>query len=117
MPRRKGWRLPRISLPQGHNLTNSYENPKGGRRPGFPPPQAVKPNIMITRGGKSLGSGAAQMIDSRLVLLQWFPDHAGVALERAWFPLLRPSRVTPGEVSERIPMWVEQRRRRGQGDS
>jgi len=37
------------------------------------------------------------MIDSRLVLLQWFPDHAGVRVERAWFPLLRPARLKGGD--------------------
>jgi DNA-binding response OmpR family regulator len=37
------------------------------------------------------------MIDSRLVLLQWFPDHAGVPFERAWFPLLRPARLKGGD--------------------
>ncbi len=47
------------------------------------------------------------MIDSRLVLLQWFPDHAGVPVERAWLPLLRPARLKGGDEPDIHVLMIE----------
>ena len=47
------------------------------------------------------------MIDSRSVLLQWFPDHAGVALERAWFPLAPPARLKGGGEADIHVLMIE----------